>query len=256
MDTHLPTCTTGLWTVTSLRDSLLSELNSDKSSLRLAIFFYAVTTRGWSEIRREVLAWKKAQGERCIVAYIGTDHGMTEPAALGVMQSDGVDVHIVSEYQGIFHPKVMWLTGGLPNLIWIGSNNLTRDGLLNNVEFAVLINSDAVPPQLEQWAQAIHAASQPLTSELLQSYEKERAAFERKLAGAGATTFVWSRKKEPSSKRAAIPSKKGQLIVEIMPKETGLDGKQIQFPREAATAFFGARRVGDSIHLRLRSSGS
>lgn len=54
---HLPTGTFGTWTVTSLKDSLIAELVTDKTSSILRMYFYAITSRGWAEIRKSVKKW-------------------------------------------------------------------------------------------------------------------------------------------------------------------------------------------------------
>ena len=49
----------------------------------------------------------------------------------------------------------------------------------------------------------------------------------------------------------------GDLVVEIMPRETGPDGKQIQLPKEAAVRFFGLQNsVGASRQLTLSPIGT
>lgn len=244
----LPNFVSGAWTVTQLRDSFRSALSADKNSASLLLFFYAITERGWVEVRRDIIKWQSASAGREVVVFVGTDHAITEPEALTKMRSDGARVHLLTQYQGIFHPKVLWLAGKRNNTIWVGSNNLTHDGLLRNIEFAVEINSPTAPRELLQWAQRVKLASEPLDDALLASYESERRTFGNARSNAG--TFTWTKRKEPPA--AAIPAiRRGDLIVEIMPQETGLDGKQIQLPK-ASLGFFGmAGRVGESRLLHL-----
>jgi len=254
VSTVLPTGTFESWTVTSLRESLIAELASDRSSTTLRMFFYAVTSTGWSEIRRPVLKWMRSRTSRSVTAYVGTDHAMTDPAAIESMKQARVNVRLMRTYRGVFHPKVVWLTGDRKNVVWVGSNNLTKDGLLYNIEFAVLIRSREIPPELNHWAEAVAAGSNEATDELLDSYKKERERFERNRAVARSTTFTWSRKKEPEKTRQAI-LRKGDLIVEIMPEETR-GGTQIQFPREAAKEFLGLEKVGDQTIINLHRIGT
>lgn len=254
MHTHLPTCTFESWTVTSLRDSLLAELRKDKSSKVLKMFFYAITRRGWMEIHKAVKQWEGFSRHRAVIVYVGTDHAITEPVALEMMQGDKVEVRLMKTYQGVFHPKVVWLEGKDNNVVWVASNNLTRDGLLYNIEFAVVVKSRDIPAELEKWADAVKLGSEILTPDLLQSYKTERQKFEGNRAKAKATTFTWSRKREPARKKRPDVTA-GNLIVEIMPKETGLDGTQIQLPLAAAKTFFGLKK-GVSKTIILSPKGS
>jgi HKD family nuclease len=240
--------------VKSLRDSLVSELAADNTSNTLLLFFYAITSSGWGEIRKPVLKWQKAKKQRVVTVYVGTDHGITDPSAIESMHQAGLDVRLMEFYRGIFHPKVVWLKGQSSNSVWVASNNLTKDGLLHNIEFAVIIKSKDVPSDLNRWADAVASGSTALTAELVASYKSEREEFEKKRAAAKSTTFTWSKKREPAS--APGPSiSQGDLILEIMPEETR-GGNQIQIPKQAAQEFFGLTGVGDQTTIHLRRSGA
>ena len=249
----LPTCSFDSWTVAALRESLVSELSKDKDSTELQMFFYAITTSGWLEIKKPVLNWLAKNQERTVTVYVGTDHAITDPKALELMHGASVAVRLMESYSGVFHPKVVWLKGGKQNKVWVGSNNLTKDGLLNNIEFAVLVRSQDVPAELLKWANSVASGAVALTNEHLRSYNEERTQFESKRAGARATTFTWSKKREPKKKKVLQP--KGQLIVEIMPEETR-GGTQIQFPKDAVREFFGIEHVGDQIEIELERKGT
>jgi hypothetical protein len=249
MSTTLPTLSTAGWTITGLHDSIHATLGADRGGQELSLFQYAVTESGWDELRATVRRWMRAKSGRKVVAYVGTDHGLTDPDALELMQKDGVDVRLLVEYQGIFHPKVAWLAGRR-HVIWVGSNNLTRNGLLNNIEFAIQLVAPKIPNELLRWAQEVELASKRMDASLLASYRKERAKFAAKRSTAG--TFTWSRRKERAS--ATTPqSHRGDLVIEIMPRETGSEGKQVQIPVEAAVQFFGIRNaVGATQKIQLR----
>ena len=238
MNSHLPTGSFAQWDVTAFKDSLISTLKDDheKSDAKLRLYFYAVTMRGWDEIRGGVLRWMKFDRHRKVVAYVGTDHAITDPRGLEAMRDDGVAVHMMENYRGVFHPKVVWLDRPTGCRVWIGSNNLTRDGLLNNIEFAATIQSDGAPEELRKWADKIHAGSTPLTNDKLESYRVERRKFERNRIKSGITAFTWSLKNEPVVGKRAVT--RGDLVLEIMPRETGGEGKQIQIPVQAAREFF------------------
>jgi hypothetical protein len=170
------------------------------------------------------------------------------------MQQDGVEVRVMTSYNGIYHPKAFWISAPNLHLIWVGSNNLTRNGMLNNIELGALLEGKTVPKRFIQWATEIDLSSQPLTDSLYKTYEGERQVYAKSRASTG--TFTWSgrerkplkrkkRKRARKSRKRKLPKTApyqvhaGDLIIEVMPRETGQDGKQIQFPVEAATRFFG-----------------
>jgi hypothetical protein len=148
----------------------------------------------------------------------------------------------------------------------VGSNNLTREGLLHNVEFATLIKSVQRNPDLERWFQSVHGASESFDDALVKSYEKERRKYSRKRSSAG--TFTWSKRGEPTTAterlRSASPitprqpqDQEGDLVVEVMPRETGPDGKQMQLPKSAAVQFFGlCNQKGASRQVTLIPVGT
>lgn len=181
-DAALPTGAFGSWTVTKFRDSLISTLKDDATLGRanLSFYFYAVTLRGWSEISDSVLAWLEFDDCRAANAYVGTDHAITDPDGLEAMARDGVAVRLMQNYRGVFHPKVVWLERSRETRVWAGSNNITRDGLVNNIEFALAIRSEVAPDDLFRWSKEVHTASVELTDERLQSYRGQRADFEER----------------------------------------------------------------------------
>ena len=217
------------------------------------MYFYAVTRSGWDQVRQPVLQWKGAAEKRNVLLFVGTDHGITDPCALMQISEDGVDVGLMLKYHGIFHPKVVWLKGTKKHVVWVGSNNLTRDGLLNNVEFALLVRAQKIPRSLSRWTRSIESASANLTPDLLKSYERQRQKFEAQRAQAETTTFTWERRVEPKSPKSAPAANPDDLIVEVMPRETGGDGKQLQLPIKAASSFFGVRGIGSSKTINLRA---
>ena len=250
---HLPTWISGKWSVAAFRNSLISTLKGDRSCTTLSMYFYAVTHSGWDQIRQPVLKWKGDAEERAALLFVGTDHGITDPSALKQISEDGVDVRLMLEYHGVFHPKVVWLQGNKRHIVWVGSNNLTRDGLLNNVEFALLVRARNTPAALNRWARSVEGASANLTPDLLKSYESQRREFEKERAKVSSQTFTWRKKVEPPKKKALPAADAGNLIVEVMPKETGGDGRQLQLPVKAASTFFGVTGVGSSKAIDLRA---
>ena len=239
MNSHLPTGSFSTWKVAEFRDSLNSTLKEDrkKGDAQLRLYFYAVTKRGWDEIRGSILSWMKFDQRRKVFAYVGTDHAITDPEGLKAMADDDVTVRLMSNYRGVFHPKVVWLDRSTRCRVWVGSNNLTRDGLINNIEFAVTIRCSGAPPDLRNWAKEVHAGSIALTNKILKSYQRDRSKFEQSRMVSRETTFTWGAKKEPSVTDRELANS-GDLVIEIMPRETGPNGKQIQLPVQAAREFF------------------
>lgn len=260
----LPTMTAGAWALASFKDTLVSTLAADKRGTKLLLYFYAVTESGWREVCESICQWRaNTKGE--VVAYVGTDHGLTDPDAIRLMLKHHISVRVMVRYFGVFHPKVVWLQGDGQHLVWIGSNNLTRDGLLNNIEFAALLQSKKAPLLLGQWADEVHDASDLIDTTALNRYDKERRTFAGKRVAIG--TFTWSerekiapkvRNEQAKGKRIVasapkkVPTAKGDLIIEVMPRETGPEGKQVQLPAEAATSFFKIpNAVGASKRITL-----
>ena len=216
------------------------------------MYFYAVTRSGWDQVRQHVLKWKGDAEERSVLLFVGTDHGITDPSALRQISKDGVEVRLMLKYHGVFHPKVVWLKGTKRHVVWVGSNNLTRDGLLNNVEFAMLVKAKKIPRSLSRWTRSIEFASTILTPDLLNSYERQRQEFEVQRAQAESITFTWERRIEQQVHTPVIEVDTGNLIVEVMPRETGAGGKQLQLPVTAARKFFGVTGIGSSKVINLR----
>jgi hypothetical protein len=256
------------------------ELDADDSCTTLRFFAYAATLSGWQEIRRAIRTWMSLTKNRAAIGYVGTDHAITDPDAIRQMQRDKIDIRVMTTYSGIYHPKVFWLAGTRKDLVWVGSNNLTRDGLVQNIEFSTLIRSHQENPDLRNWFEHVHAASEPFSESLLRNYEGERRLFAAQRAAMG--TFTWSMKREPQTqvtetthtrvrnsspsttraksntpKSTILPGNKGDLVVEVMPLETGLDGKQMQLPKAAVVRFFGlTNSIGASRRITLNPVGT
>lgn len=252
----LPTWMSGEWSIAAFRDSLVAALGQDAVGTTLSLYFYAVTQSGWDEVREPILRWKRDLAGRTVRLFVGTDHGITDPTALQRIKEDGGKVRIMDRYRGVYHPKVVWLQGSEGHVVWVGSNNLTRDGLLHNVEFALLIRTLEVPDALHRWAQAIAIASVEATRNLIRSYEKQRRRFERERGDRKTTTFIWEGRSEPEGTTETPATDAGNLIVEVMPRETGDAGRQLQLPVSAARSFFGVGSVGSSKTIQLQAKNS
>lgn len=258
-----PTMRTATWAVTDFVAAVERVCAADKQSRQLRLYFYAVTESGWKRLRKNVLNWRRAHDARAVTAYIGTDHGLTDAAALEAMQSEGVEVRLMRHYTGIFHPKVIWLVGKAgSSTILAGSNNLTEDGLRNNIEFATVTTLAQIDANLLTWHDEIHKASEPATAALIKSYAKEKEKYGQQRAASGQCgNFTWSKRTSGASGKksdvkvsAAAGLGGSRLILEVMPRETGEEGRQVQIPLAVARRFFGlGKTVGNSINLDLNN---
>ena len=276
VDVTRPTLQSASWSMTGFLDTALKLLRSDTASRELRLYFYAATSSGWDELEDDVVRWVKKRPGRTATAYIGTDHGLTDPVALDEMRKR-IKVRLMRRYNGIYHPKVIWFLGGSMNELLVGSNNLTRDGLRNNIEFGTWTRLAGINPNLKSWHDAVHEASDPLDSVLQKSYAKERQAHAQAMAKAAAKkkspgTFTWSKRSSGSRQKKGTPpgptspsaqkvptgdldlATSGALVMEIMPLETGAGGCQVQVPLEAAKDFFGlGSQVGAKRTITLRN---
>lgn len=259
----LPTVRGATHIVTDFYDALVYVLERDRKCRKLSLFFYAVTCSGWEAISTSVRKWCRRDNERAVTAYIGTDHGLTDPLALRQMIEFGVNVRLMLHHDGVYHPKAALFTGDNRHTLLVGSNNLTLDGLQFNVELGVLLHGGKVAGGVLAWVQEIEHASEIATDELLRSYEVERQSFGAARAkNKSPYTFVWSKKTGARTRQARRKhriggigvERNGDLVVEIMNLETGTGGNQIQIPIEAAAPFFGLPdEQGASIDVRLRN---
>jgi hypothetical protein len=253
---------TAAWAVTDFLAATEQVCEADKQSRQLRLYFYAATESGWKRLRNSILNWLKARDDRAITAYIGTDHALTDVAALEAMQIEGVEVRLMRHYTGIFHPKVIWFVGKSSSTILAGSNNLTEDGLRNNIEFATVTTLAQIDAKLQTWHDEIHKASEPATAALIKSYAKEKEKYGQQRATSGrGGDFTWSKRTSGASAKkskvkatAAGRVSGSRLILEVMPRETSEEGRQVQIPLDAARKFFGlGKAVGSSINLNLNN---
>ncbi|MBE7524500.1 MAG: hypothetical protein HS109_19275 [Burkholderiales bacterium] len=178
------------------------------------------------------------------------------------MKSEGVEVRVMRHYTGIFHPKVIWFVGKAGSTILAGSNNLTEDGLRNNIEFATVTTLAQVDANLQTWHDEIHKASEPATAALIKSYAKEKEKYgQQRMASGQGGDFTWSKRTSGASAKtaganvsAAAGTGGSRLILEVMPRETSEEGRQVQIPLIAARRFFGlGKTVGSTINLDLKN---
>jgi len=226
------------------------------------MYFYGATQSGWSEIKSYAKKWLNAKKGRTIAAYIGTDHALTEPEALAAMSKDGVAVYLLTCYSGIFHPKLIVFTGKTETYLLSGSNNLTRSGLCSNIEFATAVTIPGTTESFANWESAIHNSSDALNEALLKDYTQQRNQRQKKLQDSDVPwQFTWRKRRKVAMRpgaavqpRLPIELKAGTLLYEVMPKETGLMGSQIQILKKIAVDYFGLPgKVGSSVAINLKN---
>jgi len=255
-----PTMQTAVWAMSHFRDTTIGLLDSDRESTELRMYFYAATSSGWGLLASSVAKWMRRRPKRPVAAYLGTDHALTDPDAMEEMHDAGVRVHLVRHYRGVFHPKVVWFVRPSGGIVLAGSNNLTEDGLSNNIEFATMTDLSTADPVLEQWHHGVHDASEPYSSKLIRSYRREKEKFGQERAKAGkAKTFTWSLRTSGRGTAGGVSKtsrplsvRTGDLVLEVMPRETSAEGRQVQIPIEAANTFFHlGRAIGASKQLSI-----
>lgn len=263
MPSPAPTMRTAAWAVTDFLDATIRLCSTETSSVQLRLYFYAVTVAGWKQLRSSILSWRKFASNRVVTAYIGTDHALTDADAIKNMQEDGIEVRLMRHYTGTFHPKVIWFSGKTSSTILAGSNNLTEDGLTNNIEFASVTKIARADANLQRWHEEIHNASEPVTPQLLKSYRGEKEKYgEMRAKSRQGGTFTWSMRSS-GKKNIKSPIQRPQrtsgvtrqtLVLEVMPRETSDEGRQVQIPLDAAQKFFGlGSKAGSSIELTLEN---
>jgi len=262
MTKALPTIRSPHWTCGDFLTSVHEAFKTHAQCFKVRMYFYGATKSGWDAIRIYAKQWLGEGEGRTIDAYIGTDHALTEPQALTAMEADGVTVHLLTCYSGIFHPKLIVFAGDIDHLLLSGSNNLTRSGLSSNIEFATAIRIPASSAQFANWESAVQKSSDVLTDALRKNYERERNRRLRKLQGLKVPwQFTWRKRRGSSIRTGAairmklpIPIEKGTLLYEVMPKETGPMGQQIQILKKVAIGYFGLpNKVGASLVIELKN---
>lgn len=265
MNKPLPTIDSGDTTICDFLKSLETAFGPESKAKEVRMYFYGVTQSGWARIRGYVRAWLTVDPSRKISAYVGTDHALTEPEALTEMTKDKVEMFILTDYCGTYHPKLLVFAERSTLLVLSGSNNLTAAGLSTNVEFATSIRIPMNSAAVAQWETEVSRSSSPLTEDLLKQYKRERDKRQKKLKSADVSwQFTWKRRKKSRGQsvngnepKQPITLGAETLVYEIMPKETGTAGSQIQILKEVAIGYFSLpNRVGATVTITLRNQDS
>jgi len=242
-------------------DSIIEGLEEDFQGTELYLFFFAVKESGWEQIREACIEWM-GNNEGRIIAYIGTDLGITTPEAIELMIDDEVQVFLVTDYPHTFHPKLVCIfDGDGKGTIWSGSNNLTISGMTRSAEFGTRIDIDQQPQELIDWIQMVDEYSTEATPEMIVEY-REQLALHRVREGTdiggggfgGLRRFIWRRREQSLAANL-------HLVIEVLGEPGG--GAQVQIPTSMvnpnpARDFFGSTCQIDNvvnISLGLRQEG-
>ena len=240
---------------TIFRDELTHFLDSDTRYNQINMYFYAVTQPGWDLIWPSVQTWMSKRSNRKINVYCGISNWLSDPSALAeMMRVFPRKVWIVKRGHGVFHPKAYIFRARNQADCFIGSNNLTRPGMTSNFELGARLTlrpaDDFDWKMLVEWESKVRSISTPLTKDLLAIYEEEYLQMKclpRDHSGVVGKSRV---RLQAAAASAGLPAARS-AIMEVMPRETGTGGSQLQIPKQVAIALFGLPPGGQrSIRLR------
>jgi|GEM_PF-2431764 len=203
----------------------------------------------------------------------GLDDWITHPDAIElVMRVNGARVKVAngSSRGGKFHPKLYWFSGsGAPSALVLGSANLTRHGLSENVEVVTALVADGKSESVTLdaiWADA-WKLGKPVTPKVLKDYRREFvwAREARKKAGLLANQNAIGSVAGKSRKRVVLesdaasvdPSLASTCWIEVG-NITGFGADQLEIKAEQAL-FFGLPSNGGldrDVNVRLCLGGT
>jgi hypothetical protein len=120
--------TIGNYICSSFKEELFAEIT----------VFVAFLRKSGISILRPYIEKALEQGKK-ITFYVGIDERVTSKDALELLNEIGVETYIYFSDKYIYHPKV-FIFQGIKNRIIIGSTNITKAGLLYNVETSILLD--------------------------------------------------------------------------------------------------------------------
>lgn len=159
-----------------LKFSLLQSLKNARW-IRLATAFAHLS--GWREIERGIRDTKaKAR------LLTGLDFCQTEPAVLKawlkLTEKSSTEARIYSRRKDVFHPKVLIVHAKRGAFAVVGSGNLSRGGLRNNIECGLYVDDEIIITQLVKWFDSkFDSEASTFRSEEIQKYEKDYKSAKR-----------------------------------------------------------------------------
>lgn len=125
----------------SISDVLKDSFENDSYTRFIA--FIAFASKAGADILNSML--EKARSHlKEIKIFLGVDNGGTSTEALYALLANNIDVKIVYATSGpIFHPKIYLFSGPTKIRLIVGSSNLTRPGLSDNIEASAVLDFDS-----------------------------------------------------------------------------------------------------------------
>lgn len=240
--------------ITAFRDGVVDFLARDSAGQSLRLYFYSARQSGWGEIREPVRDWLAAVPGRQIVAYCSIAEYVTEPEALQALMRDlpAGSVHVIKRNGATFHAKAVVVIRQDGVVAFLGSNNLTGPGLLRNLELgaeiAMSLGQYRQALGLRQWERAVHRRAVLLTRDGLAIYREEYRAHAKRQRLP--TIVGQNRMSKPRTASSLGLPPAGSVVLEVMPRETGAGGTQLQLPILVARSFF-RLPPGGSVFVRL-----
>lgn len=108
-------------------------------SFKFAVAYMRLS--GWQRLASSIADLKGRRGN--VVGAVGVDQQVTTVEALEALRRAAPDSTVYYTVSAlIFHPKLYVVTSPAAATVFIGSSNLTRDGLYRNMELSVAIHLD------------------------------------------------------------------------------------------------------------------
>lgn len=120
--------------------------------------------------------WNTLTDEKIGRGVVGLQFGGTEPFVLQYFLRNALGrVHVLTDPQWTFHPKILLATKGSERRAILGSSNFTAGGFVRNTELNVLLEGrakEAVFEELEQALSEYWKRSQPITRSVIDRYQR------------------------------------------------------------------------------------
>jgi HKD family nuclease len=173
---------------------------------------------GWTLIEDAVLRCKGP-----VYLLTGLNHCLTEPALLAnwlaAAREDAVFARVFDTPDTCFHPKVLLVNAESNDVkklrfAIVGSGNLSRGGLLDNIEASAYVDRAESVLELKGWFEWLFTTATPITSDIISEYEPlYRRALRHEEKSRRAAHRV--RKRLESARTTSIGLKAKKVIGEI-----------------------------------------
>lgn len=246
------------------RASLLSRLTTELGAVRPPVMGVAsayLSAFGATELAGLIVS---AASQECRL-IAGIDGEITHPTSLKMALDHGWKVRIGAGGTGIFHPKIIvggrdFAADGLitdPCCLYVGSGNITRGGLVANVECGIFTRDKEGMENYAVCFRDLWGSAQDLTRPLLRAYaakfanrNRQRSARDLVFLGVadypqqlGTPSGQLRSQPAPADSERAIETQDATVAWAGLQSFTGEFQFQIEFPRAAGEVLQGL--VGD-----------